>query len=330
MISQKHNPAYNPEKNFTHEIKESAYHFDPRSFRVKKVGKGYRIVFGCPKGEWQPRKQRCKVGVRIQKVMKPKLVNPPTSQQKYDGRLSGLKRNSWPDNYEGHVRAALLGWEHRRSRSKPKSKSRSQTQKEVIKLTPTQKSWLSYYRTQVEEGEPGKRLPAITGEWSGYSSSYPDWMKNQGWSRDEVLRVFDKLENSESFPEKNIRQLNIADTIKRELVKSARRGTYEKRRVSGGGKRSMVLASAETRGYRGKIRVKDEEEYPAWVMENPKRKGVQVGTYILKLPGKSGKRATVVRFSNGRVIRFDQVMNKKEAIQRAIQVQTQIQAKGVR
>lgn len=48
--------------------------FDSRSFRVKKVGKKRkktRLVVGCPKGEWRPRAKRCRVGTRVQSVIKP-------------------------------------------------------------------------------------------------------------------------------------------------------------------------------------------------------------------------------------------------------------------
>jgi hypothetical protein len=47
--------------------------FDRRSFRWKKIkgGKGAKILIGCPRGEWQPRKARCKVGTRGYKLLIP-------------------------------------------------------------------------------------------------------------------------------------------------------------------------------------------------------------------------------------------------------------------
>jgi len=42
--------------------------FDKRSFRWKQSGKA-RILIGCPKGKWQPKKERCKVGTRAYKIL---------------------------------------------------------------------------------------------------------------------------------------------------------------------------------------------------------------------------------------------------------------------
>jgi hypothetical protein len=44
--------------------------FDPRSFRYKRSGKAWLIV-GCPKGQWDPRAQLCKVGTRAHKLLTP-------------------------------------------------------------------------------------------------------------------------------------------------------------------------------------------------------------------------------------------------------------------
>lgn len=44
--------------------------FDPRSFRTVVRGNA-RILIGCPKGSWMPRKQRCKVGTQAYEVIKP-------------------------------------------------------------------------------------------------------------------------------------------------------------------------------------------------------------------------------------------------------------------
>lgn len=44
--------------------------FDPRSYRVV-TSDGHRVVIGCPKGQWSPKKQRCKVGTRAQAILHP-------------------------------------------------------------------------------------------------------------------------------------------------------------------------------------------------------------------------------------------------------------------
>lgn len=45
--------------------------FDPRSFRVKRLPKGQLLTVGCPKGQWSAKRERCKVGTRAQKLLKP-------------------------------------------------------------------------------------------------------------------------------------------------------------------------------------------------------------------------------------------------------------------
>lgn len=44
-------------------------HFDRRSIRTVVRG-NTRILIGCPKGSWMPRKQRCKVGTQAHEVIK--------------------------------------------------------------------------------------------------------------------------------------------------------------------------------------------------------------------------------------------------------------------
>lgn len=48
--------------------------FDKRSLRIKDVGrKGYtKIIVGCPKGKYDPKKKRCKVGTQTQAILKPR------------------------------------------------------------------------------------------------------------------------------------------------------------------------------------------------------------------------------------------------------------------
>jgi len=45
--------------------------FDKRSFRIKDVGReGYtKIIIGCPKGKYDPKKKKCKVGTQTQSIL---------------------------------------------------------------------------------------------------------------------------------------------------------------------------------------------------------------------------------------------------------------------
>lgn len=63
------------------EAKESpARTFDRRSFRYKKSGKAW-ILVGCPSGEWMPRAQRCRVGTRAHKILRPSSGACPIGQK---------------------------------------------------------------------------------------------------------------------------------------------------------------------------------------------------------------------------------------------------------
>lgn len=44
--------------------------FDRKSFRTLVRGT-HRIVIGCPKGHYDERKKRCKIGTMAQKILKP-------------------------------------------------------------------------------------------------------------------------------------------------------------------------------------------------------------------------------------------------------------------
>lgn len=46
--------------------------FDPRSFRIKEVDEKTKLVIGCPKGKYSPTRGKCKVGTRVQAVLKKK------------------------------------------------------------------------------------------------------------------------------------------------------------------------------------------------------------------------------------------------------------------
>ena len=51
---------------------ENPKKFDQRSFRVKKVDEDTELVIGCPKGKYSPKAKKCKVGTRVQSILKKK------------------------------------------------------------------------------------------------------------------------------------------------------------------------------------------------------------------------------------------------------------------
>lgn len=56
---------------FRHETVKSKRYFDPRSFRTVKA-RAHRVTIGCPRGEWDPKRKKCKVATQIQKILHPK------------------------------------------------------------------------------------------------------------------------------------------------------------------------------------------------------------------------------------------------------------------
>lgn len=64
-----------PKTHFTKGYKrirvESPRYFDKRSFRTKDVGRrGFtKIVVGCPKGKYDSKKGKCKVGTKTQAIL---------------------------------------------------------------------------------------------------------------------------------------------------------------------------------------------------------------------------------------------------------------------
>lgn len=55
--------------------------FAKPSFRWKQSGRAWLLV-GCPRGKWKPRAQRCTVGLRAYKLLKPSSGSCPTGQQR--------------------------------------------------------------------------------------------------------------------------------------------------------------------------------------------------------------------------------------------------------
>lgn len=62
-------------KNYKRYRKADPKKFDKRSFRVKSVSKNTKIIVGCPKGKYSPSRKRCKVGLKIQSILKKRKFN---------------------------------------------------------------------------------------------------------------------------------------------------------------------------------------------------------------------------------------------------------------
>lgn len=80
---------YSTRAKYCHERVASPRKFDKRSYRTKTLGKGVKVVFGCPKGKYSPRKSRCKVGMRMQK----RLIPVGARGCKIGGKTLGLRHN---------------------------------------------------------------------------------------------------------------------------------------------------------------------------------------------------------------------------------------------
>lgn len=52
------------------EKQHSRARWDKRSYRLVKKSNGTKLLFACPVGSWQPRKERCKGGVKLYKSLK--------------------------------------------------------------------------------------------------------------------------------------------------------------------------------------------------------------------------------------------------------------------
>ena len=55
--------------------------FDARSFRWKVSGKAWVLV-GCPRGQWQPRKGRCAVGLKAYALLRPAAGRCPAGARR--------------------------------------------------------------------------------------------------------------------------------------------------------------------------------------------------------------------------------------------------------
>ncbi len=62
-------------KKYRREHIEDPEKFDPRSFRYIVRGK-HKILIGCPKGYWDDKNKRCRVGTRAVSILHPIGENP--------------------------------------------------------------------------------------------------------------------------------------------------------------------------------------------------------------------------------------------------------------
>lgn len=60
------------ERTYSHEKIAPKEDFDKDSFRTKEIKPGVKIVVGCPKGEYDKAKSKCKVGTKLQKILRKK------------------------------------------------------------------------------------------------------------------------------------------------------------------------------------------------------------------------------------------------------------------
>ncbi|MGI0150082.1 MAG: hypothetical protein ACREDF_11205, partial [Thermoplasmata archaeon] len=83
--------------SWTEEKVRSKRHFDPRSFRYKRIPRKGKIkayvLLGCPKGGWHPAAQHCDVGTEAHVVLR-----PTRRPQRNPGRTpKGIPPHLWND-----------------------------------------------------------------------------------------------------------------------------------------------------------------------------------------------------------------------------------------
>jgi len=54
---------------FTHKRLFDPRLFDPRSFRVKKISPEKKLIIACPKGYWDAKRKKCKIGTKAQAIL---------------------------------------------------------------------------------------------------------------------------------------------------------------------------------------------------------------------------------------------------------------------
>jgi hypothetical protein len=57
-------------KNYIRKRQANPKKFDKRSFRIKQIDSKTNLVIGCPKGKYNSKTQKCRVGTRVQSVLK--------------------------------------------------------------------------------------------------------------------------------------------------------------------------------------------------------------------------------------------------------------------
>lgn len=78
-------------KNFTSKRLESPSHFDKRSFRTIVQDNGTEVIIGCPKGHYDAKTGRCRVGTRAQAIRTPKSEK---RRKRNPDKLSWLNESS--------------------------------------------------------------------------------------------------------------------------------------------------------------------------------------------------------------------------------------------
>lgn len=81
-------------KNFKHCRIAPPELFTKKSFRTKTVDKkrDIKITVACPKGKYDAKKEKCKVGMRAQKIMYPVGVRPSIATLK---KLAKQAQRAW-------------------------------------------------------------------------------------------------------------------------------------------------------------------------------------------------------------------------------------------
>lgn len=70
------NPVRGGKGQYRHKRLVAPGKFDPRSFRLKKIGKNKKLIIGCPKGKYNAKAGVCRVGTRGQSLLSLKRGNP--------------------------------------------------------------------------------------------------------------------------------------------------------------------------------------------------------------------------------------------------------------
>lgn len=56
-------------KNYIRKRQANPKDFDKRSFRIKTINKKTKLVIACPKGKYNNKSNKCKVGTKVQSIL---------------------------------------------------------------------------------------------------------------------------------------------------------------------------------------------------------------------------------------------------------------------